>query len=241
MLRSPLALSALLLLGLCSCQTNLVPGGRGHASEYGNQPGPRGFRTVVVDAGHGGRDSGARANRQTEKTLALDIAKHLKAELEPDFRVILTRSDDRFVELDQRVVIANRYPDAVLVSIHLNHGRRWRSGPETYWWRVDSYSLAQRLQRHLTAACPHEHGHAGLVRRRLRLTRNPHIPCVLLECGYLTSRKDAALLATNTYRDRLATAIARALREQRLAGDAGMGPLPAPIFAPPSRAGDARG
>lgn len=213
----------------------------GQASVYGNRPGPQGFRTVVLDAGHGGRDDGARANRLVEKTLALDIAKRVRAELEPDFRVIMTRTDDRFIDLDDRVAIANRHPGAVLVSIHLNHGRRWRSGPETYWWRVDSFSTARRMQRHLAGACPHEHGNAGLVRRRLRLTRNPVIPCLLLECGFLTSRQDASLLATSTYRDRLAGAIARALREQTLAGDAGMGPLPAPIFAPPSRAGDARG
>lgn len=234
------ALSASALAFLPACQ-GPQPGVRSQASVYGNRPGPQGFHTVVVDAGHGGKDHGARANGLVEKTLALDIARRLKAELEPDFRVIMTRTDDRFLELDHRVALANRYPDAVLVSIHLNHGRRWRSGPETYWWRVDSYSTARRMQRYLAAACPHEHGNAGQVRRRLRLTRNPVIPCVLVECGFLTSRKDASLLASSTYRDRLAGAIARALREQRLAGDAGMGPLPAAIFAPPSRAGDARG
>lgn len=218
---------------------SIGPLGRGAA--YGDKPGPRDFRTVVVDAGHGGRDSGARARGLTEKTLALDIAKRLAELLRPDFRVILTRSYDHFIELDQRAQAASRQSDAVLVSIHLNYGRRWRAGPETYWWRVDSYSLARRMQRHLAAVCPHESGNAGLVRRRLRLTRNPAIPCVLVECGYLTNLKDARLLGTSDYRQRLARALADALREQRLAGDSGMGPLPAPVYAPPSKATDARG
>ncbi|MBV6500041.1 MAG: hypothetical protein CJBNEKGG_02508 [Prosthecobacter sp.] len=223
---------------LAACHS-IGPLGRGAA--YGDKPGPRDFRTVVVDAGHGGRDSGARARGLTEKTLALDIAKRLAELLRPDFRVILTRSYDHFIELDQRAQTASRQSDAVLVSIHLNYGRRWRAGPETYWWRVDSYSLARRMQRHLAAVCPHESGNAGLVRRRLRLTRNPAIPCVLVECGYLTNLKDARLLGTSDYRQRLARALAGALREQRLAGDSGMGPLPAPVYAPPSKATDARG
>jgi N-acetylmuramoyl-L-alanine amidase len=223
---------------LAACHS-IKPLERGAA--YGDKPGPRDFRTVVIDAGHGGRDSGARARGLTEKTLALDIAKRLAELLKPDFRVILTRSYDHFIELDQRAQTASRQSDAVLVSIHLNYGRRWRAGPETYWWRVDSYSLARRTQRHLAAACPHESGNAGLVRRRLRLTRNPTIPCVLVECGYLTNLKDARLLGTSEYRQRLARALASALREQRLAGDSGMGPLPSPIYAPPSKATDARG
>jgi N-acetylmuramoyl-L-alanine amidase len=223
---------------LAACHS-IGPLGRGAA--YGDRPGPRNFPTVVIDAGHGGRDSGARARGLTEKSLALDIAKRLADLLRPDFRVILTRSYDHFIELDQRAQTASRQSEAVLVSIHLNHGRRWRAGPETYWWRVDSYSLARRMQRHLSGVCPHESGNAGLVRRRLRLTRNPTIPCVLVECGYLTNLKDARLLAATAYRQQIARALASALREQTLAGDAGMGPLPAPIYAPPSKATDARG
>lgn len=224
------------LLAACHSIGPLVRG-----AAYGDKPGPRNFPTVVIDAGHGGRDSGARARGLTEKSLALDIAKRLADLLRPDFRVILTRSYDHFIELDQRAQTASRQSEAVLVSIHLNHGRRWRAGPETYWWRVDSYSLARRMQRHLSGVCPHESGNAGLVRRRLRLTRNPTIPCVLVECGYLTNLKDARLLAATAYRQQIARALASALREQTLAGDAGMGPLPAPIYAPPSKATDARG
>lgn len=225
---------------LASCQMPGLPGGRG-GSVYGDRAGPQGFRTVVIDAGHGGKDSGARARGLTEKTYALDIAQRVRSELSPAFRVIMTRGDDRFIELDDRVRIASRSGDAVLVSIHLNYGRRHRAGPETYWWRVDSYSLARRLQQNMTATCPHESGNAGLVRRRLRLTRNPAIPCVLVECGYLTNARDAGSFASSAYRARMAQAIARAIQAQSAQGDAGMGPLPRPIYAPPSKAGDARG
>lgn len=235
-LRSLLGFSLLLILA--SCQS---PVGKGKRSTYGDRPGPQGFSTVIVDAGHGGRDSGAIARSLTEKQLALDVAKRLRTELWPGFKVVLMRNSDYFVELDNRVATANMYPDAVLVSIHFNYGSRRRAGPETYYWRTDSYSLAKRVQRNLSAVAPNESGNAGLVRRRLRLTRNPTIPCILVECGYLTNAGDARLAATSSYRERLAEAIAKAIKDQATQGDAGMGPLPRPIYAPPSKATDARG
>lgn len=230
---------ALLLLALClvACQS---PTTTKKGSVYGDRPGPRGFNTVIIDAGHGGKDSGARARGLIEKNLALDIAQRVRAELRPRFKVVMIRNSDHFVELDDRVRLANRYPDAVLVSIHLNHGSRSRSGPETYYWRTDSYSLARRLQQQMSSITS-ARSSAGLVRRRLRLTRNPTIPSVLIECGYLTSQRDAAQFATASHRQRMAQAIAKAIRDQAANGDAGMGRLPPPIFAPPSRAGDARG
>ncbi|WP_009963473.1 N-acetylmuramoyl-L-alanine amidase family protein [Verrucomicrobium spinosum] len=227
-------LSCLVLFSLlAACQTP-------HESVYGNKPGPKGFGTVVLDAGHGGKDSGARARGQTEKTLTLDIAQRVKKELAGDFRVVMIRDGDQFVDLEDRVRKANRYDGGVLVSIHFNYGPRRLAGPETYWWRVDSSSLARRLHKNLTTACTVEAGNRGLVRRRLRLTRNPEIPCVLVECGYLTNAREAALLKTPEYRAKLARAIADALKDQKRHGDAGMGPLPAPIIAPPSKGSDVR-
>ncbi|WP_081887741.1 N-acetylmuramoyl-L-alanine amidase [Verrucomicrobium sp. BvORR034] len=222
-----------LLSLLAACQTP-------HESVYGNKPGPKGFSTVVLDAGHGGKDSGARARGQMEKSLTLDIAQRVKKELAGDFRVVMIRDGDQFVDLDDRVRKANRYDGGVLVSIHFNYGPRRLAGPETYWWRVDSSSLGRRLHKNLLAACSVESGNRGLVRRRLRLTRNPEIPCVLVECGYLTNAREAALLKTPEYRAKLAKAIANALKDQKRHGDAGMGPLPAPIIAPPSKGSDAR-
>jgi N-acetylmuramoyl-L-alanine amidase len=227
----------MLAFGMVSCQS---PSGGAGRSTYGDRPGPKGFKTVVIDAGHGGKDSGAHVRGLMEKHLALDISKRLRAALTPGFKVVQLRSDDRFIELDERVRLASRYGDAALVSIHLNYGRRSTSGPETFYWRTDSYSLARRVQLQLSAVIPNESGNAGLVRRRLRLTRNPTIPCILVECGYLTNAREASLIASAGYRERLAKAIARAIRDQAARGDSGMGVLPRPIYAPPSRAGDAR-
>lgn len=223
---------------LSSCSTTMLGGGR---STYGDRPGPIGFRTVIIDAGHGGKDSGAKARGLTEKTLTLDLAERLKRELDRDFRVVMIRTRDEFVDLDDRVRRANGYGGAILVSLHFNYGSRYLAGPETYYWRSDSYSLGKRIQRGLEKVSPYERGNRGLVRRRLRLTRNPVIPCVLVEGGYLTNSYDAGRIAGSSYRTQMAKAIAEAVRDQRAYGDRGMGTLPKPIYAPLSKATDGRG
>jgi N-acetylmuramoyl-L-alanine amidase len=149
------------------------------------------------------------------------------------------RGGDTFIDLDDRVRRANRHGDAILVSIHFNSGPSVIRGPETYYWRVDSHGIAVRCQRAMAAASPVECGNRGLVRRRLRLTRNPEIPCLLLELGYLSHSAESRLIENPAYKRKLATAIAGAIRDQAARGDAGTGPLPRPIYAPPSRPTDA--
>ncbi len=208
---------------------------------YGHRPGPKGFKTVIIDAGHGGKDSGAvsPATRQREKDLALDTAERIAKDLRRDFKVVMMRSDDTFIDLDERVSRANRYGDAILVSMHYNSGPSGIRGPETYYWRVDSHGLAVRCQQAMNQVSPAESGNRGLVRRRIRLTRNPEIPCLLLEGGYLSSPAESRLISDAGYRQKLASSIASAIRTQAAIGDAGTGPLPRPINAPPSRPTDA--
>jgi N-acetylmuramoyl-L-alanine amidase len=238
LIKYPLCLTLAAILASCTTPASRFSSG---PDVWGHRPGPKGFKTVVIDAGHGGKDDGAtsRSTGHREKDLTLDMAMRLRAELAGDFRTILMRSDDTFVELDERVIRANRYGDAILVSMHFNSGPSHVRGPETYYWRVDSYGLATRLQRAMTTTSPAENANRGLVRRRLRLTRNPQIPCVLLEGGYLSNSAESHLIANPAYRRQLAAAIAAAIRSQAAIGDAGTGPLPRPIDAPPSRPSDA--
>ena len=233
-----LCLAAIAFLASCAPSGSNSSYGR---DEWGHRPGPKGFSTVIIDAGHGGSDPGAvsRHTQQREKDLVLDMAKRIRSELGRSFKTVMMRSDDTFVDLDDRVARANRYGNAVLVSIHFNSGPSHIRGPETYYWRVDSHGLAVRLQRAMESASPAENSNRGLVRRRLRLTRNPEIPCVLLEGGYLSNSTESQLIRSPKYRQRLAKAIAGAIRQQARSGDAGTGTLPKPIYAPPSRPTDA--
>ncbi len=243
-------MSMCLLIGLSSCSSgpyeSQVHGGSRTQSlsqdALGHRPGPRGFTTVIIDAGHGGRDSGAVSHGLSEKAVALDTAHRLKEKLKGKFKVVLVRSGDRFVSLDDRVEIANKYSSAILVSLHYNASRAaFIRGPETYYWRVDSHGLASRIQKNMEQASGGRYSGLGKKRRRLRLTRNSKIPSVLLEFGYLTNYSDARLVKSSAYRDRLASAVASAIITQSKIGDRGTGPLPKPINRPLSRSTDAPG
>ena len=129
---SPLLLGLIAILGSCSpVGAPPSPGSSGGLDYWGNRAGPKGFRTVIIDAGHGGKDSGAVSSftGQKEKDANLDLAKRLRSELSGSFRPVMMRSDDRFVDLDDRVAFANRYPGAILVSLHFNAGSSSRRGP----------------------------------------------------------------------------------------------------------------
>src|SRR5512140_20024 len=94
------------------------------------------FSTVVVDAGHGGKDSGAyRRSGPPEKIVTLDVAQRLNRKLrESQLKTVMTRSSDVFIPLDERVAIENAQKNAIFVSIHFNDSRRRGiRGFETYY------------------------------------------------------------------------------------------------------------
>jgi N-acetylmuramoyl-L-alanine amidase len=227
-----IAVSLALVLGGCA-QTPSAhgPTGIGH------------FSTVVIDAGHGGKDSGGVSGRRApiflrEKDLTLDTAKRVRDELRrAGLRTVMMREDDHFVELDDRVRFANRQgPGSVLLSIHYDAVSNYAmNGAKTFFWRADSHGLATRIQQQLVAATGETN--LGVIRRRLRLTRNPEIPCVLCECAYVTNPTEALKVAKESYRRRIAHGIAQGILEEHKLGDAGIAPVPE-IYAPMSKASD---
>ncbi len=89
---------------------------------------------MVIDPGHGGKDSGcvSPSGKTKEKTVVLDICKRLAAKITagyPDVKVIMTRDDDTFVTLQGRADIANRNDANLFISIHVNSVDGKRNGP----------------------------------------------------------------------------------------------------------------
>ncbi|WP_298069183.1 N-acetylmuramoyl-L-alanine amidase [uncultured Mailhella sp.] len=106
-------------------------------------------RTVVIDAGHGGKDPGTMNNGVVERDVTLDIARSLKVLLEKDgFRVRLTREGNRTLTLSERVVLGRRYKGDLFVSIHVNAcANPAISGMETYILDFARTSTVSRLAR----------------------------------------------------------------------------------------------
>ncbi len=99
------------------------------------------FDTVVIDAGHGGEDEGAKGPRGSlEKDVVLDVVARLAARLrERDLRVVMTRDSDRFVPLERRTAIANDARGDLFVSIHANAApERGARGVEAFFLSLDA-------------------------------------------------------------------------------------------------------
>jgi N-acetylmuramoyl-L-alanine amidase len=176
----------------------------------------RTFTTVVVDAGHGGKDNGAfRRYGGAEKNATLDVATRLAAKLrESQFKVVMTRSSDVFIPLDERAAISNRQKNAIFVSVHFNDsGRRGIRGFETYYHNPVARTLAYRIQQHIMTL-------PGAVNRgvktaNFRVLRKAAYPAVLVECGFLSNRSEGAAARSATRRDDLADKIAEAIVDER--------------------------
>ncbi|MDQ2824452.1 MAG: N-acetylmuramoyl-L-alanine amidase [Verrucomicrobiota bacterium] len=174
------------------------------------------FRTVVVDAGHGGKDSGAsRRFGGREKTATLDVATRLEQKLrESQLKTVMTRSSDEFISLEKRVEIENAQKNSVFVSIHFNDSRRRGiHGYETYYNSPHARELAERIQSKLMTI-PHS-ANRGVRTANFRVLRQATYPAVLVECGFLSNRREGGQARDSEYRELLADRIAEAIVEQR--------------------------
>src|SRR5947208_4557548 len=174
------------------------------------------FTTVVVDAGHGGKDSGAfRRYGPPEKIVTLDVAQRLERKLrESQIKTIMTRDSDVFIELNDRVATENAQKNAIFVSIHFNDSRkRGTRGFETYYHSGASFDLANSIQGKLMMIPRSKNG--GVHTANFRVLRLASCPAVLVECGYLSNRNDGSQARDSEYRELLADRIAEAIVEQR--------------------------
>ncbi len=167
------------------------------------------FGTVVVDAGHGGIDKGAKGvDGSMEKKYALDTAKRVEKGLKRQgYRVVMTRKGDYFVPLPTRAAISNRTRGAIFVSIHYNWARSAAAGTETYYYSPRSYPLAANIQRELAKFT----NNRGVKTARFHVLRNNTRPAVLVELGFLSSSAEARRIRSSGYRQKLADAVVRGI------------------------------
>ena len=181
------------------------------------------FDTVVVDPGHGGHDNGAtsvygKGRKRTlirEKDLTLDVGRRVAAHLrDAGFRVVLTRRDDRFITLDDRVDCSNNYRKSVFVSIHFNDSyRKGAHGVEVYHNRNGTWQLADRIEDNLAAMSGAER--RGVKTARFRVLRKSRGPALLVECAFVSNPGDASHCLSAAWREETADRIARAIIAQR--------------------------
>ena len=163
---------------------------------------------VIIDPGHGGRDPGALRYSTREKDLTLKVAlqveKLLKAKGMP---VTLTRRTDKYVSLNDRAAIANRYSNAVFVSIHFNASYSTRlHGLETYYFGKEGQKLAAHVHLRMLSNLKGRNG-GTRQRKTLAVLNKTKCPAILVECGYISNSTERKKCSNSIYQYQCAKAI----------------------------------
>ena len=177
--------------------------------------GGSGKKIVVIDAGHGDGDPGAigvtgKKEKDFNLAIALKVEKLMKKEQNID--VVLTRSDDTFLELKERAKIANDLNADVFISIHANaSSSSSASGTETYYKKEDSKAFAAIMQKYLAQATGLNN--RGVKYGNFHVIRETKMPAILLEVGYLSNKKDEQTIFTESVQNKVAEAVVKATKE----------------------------
>lgn len=162
------------------------------------------LRTIVIDAGHGGNDPGAiGASRQNrEKDIALAVSKKVGAYINehlPDVNVVYTRSDDRFIKLEERGSIANRARGDLFISIHTNSARSSQAyGAEVYFLGMARTESALEVMKRENSVIFLEDADS----RSRDLTDEELILYELNNIGYMSASQRLAELVDRQFTDR---------------------------------------
>ena len=186
---------------------------------------------VILDPGHGGKDGGTVSGEVLEKNLNLLLVKKIANELKRyQIIVVTTRSVDEMVGLSDRALIANKYPNAIFVSIHHNAATlNSAKGIETYYSNKKPKSLKIEQMRllkikdgeafvdnrskmlakllHSSVCQVTDAADRGIRDRSLAMTRWVSCPSVLIECGFLTNPEEKLDLLSESYRDALSRGV----------------------------------
>ncbi len=165
---------------------------------------------IVIDAGHGGTDPGAQRGYVKEKDLTLAIAQKTRDKLvENGVKVVMTRGDDTFIPLPERVSITNNLKPDLFLSVHINSLESSNDihGIETYYQTDVSKPLAQQVHDSLVTelAAPNR----AIRRAKFYVINRAEVPAVLAEVGYISNKAERDKLVSEDYQEKIAGALAK--------------------------------
>lgn len=178
---------------------------------------------IVIDVGHGGNDPGkVGVDGTLEKDINLQIAMKLKAYLEAsDVKVIMTREEDvglyrsgdsnkKVADMRKRCEVINEADPAAVVSIHQNsYHEEAISGGQVFYYKGSEKGkrLAELLQERFDYVLGENNRRMAKANDSYYLLLHVKKPIVIVECGFLSNRKESELLKSEAYQDRLAWTI----------------------------------
>ena len=168
---------------------------------------------VVLDAGHGGSDYGAIREGINEKDITLDVTQRVASILKSKgYKVALTRSDDTFVSLQDRVEFSENEAPDIFVSIHVNSAVATEpKGIETHYYHDYSNELAKTVHSHLMKEIDTKD--RGLVKSKFYVINHTTVPAILVEMGFISNEEERAELISDKRKQKTAKAIAEGIIE----------------------------
>jgi N-acetylmuramoyl-L-alanine amidase len=208
-----------------------------------NDPGKK-VRTICLDAGHGGRDPGNQASGRQEKDLTLRLAVELREQLQKaGFKVVFSRSTDRYIEHTERADIARKRGADLFLSLHFNGTgrescggagiggvcpdarrrrfhqcarRRGRARPVLSGQSQQPQEPAARLSDPEGARCGClDSEDRGVRRARFEVLREATMPAALVEAGFLSHPAEGKRIFTAEYRKQMARAIVEGIQSYK--------------------------
>ena len=171
--------------------------------------------TVFIDPGHGGGDTGCIQNGYYEKNVNLGIALRTKGVLEANgYRVIMRRTNDTGMSMDDIIATANASGANLFVSIHSNSSLNPAiQGIETYWSASNAGGGSSQFATSIHSAVVAASGRPGRVLRsaEFKVIKYTTMTAALVECAFLSNPDEAALLNSEDYQNRVAQGIANGI------------------------------
>ena len=174
---------------------------------------------VILDAGHGGKDRGAKVESVLEKRLSLTTVLLVKRALEElGYRVVLTRSHDVSLTLPRRVGIANKMDATIFVSVHHNSASNPKAkGVEVFYCPSKVDMARAKESKHLANCILYQvvdqtsMYSRGVKKGNLYVNREAEMPSILIEGGFMTNPRELSNLKNRDFLTKLAQGIARGI------------------------------
>jgi len=186
------------------------------------QPKAKYKNIVVLDAGHGGHDTGAMSQGYVEKSITLDIVNRVMALLEddPNIKGYATRTSDFYPSFEDRSKLGNTVGD-LFISVHINSASSEKAnGTEVFYYNaadvslprgISSSLLARTLQNNLLEKL--QSFDRKVKRENFIVLRQSTVPATLCEIGFITNIEEGAKLNSPEYRQLAAEAIYQSVKE----------------------------
>ena len=174
-------------------------------------------KVIVIDAGHGGKDPGAKIDEELESKIVESIAKKIKAlNGSEDLKIILLREDDSFVSLSDRVNKINQINPDLLISLHLNASKNPNEkGVNAFISSQNGFydKSLEKANQLIEEISNNNLTKGGVKDANLYIIKNSKCPAVLLEVGFLSNPNDKAYITSESGKDEIAKNILKLLRE----------------------------